>query len=76
MSSHAPLIIHWPHSSQLAETAVYSLNKTSTRDFIERKAKSFGFSGTVIAQMRVRVVSASAFIPSRHWPDSPLPRTV
>lgn len=38
---------------QLAETAVYSLNKTSTRDFIERKAKQFGFQGTVIAQMRV-----------------------
>lgn len=61
----------WPHRDvhlqtfvltalcfQLAETAVYSLNKTSTRDFIERKAKSFGFEGTVIAQMRVRRVVA------------------
>lgn len=37
---------------------MYSLNKTSTRDFIERKAKSFGFNGTVIAQMRVSALSA------------------
>ncbi|GAA5872620.1 hypothetical protein JCM16303_004584 [Sporobolomyces ruberrimus] len=37
---------------QLAKTAVYSLNKSSTREFLERKAKSLGFNGTVIAQMR------------------------
>ncbi|GJN91812.1 hypothetical protein Rhopal_004835-T1 [Rhodotorula paludigena] len=46
---------------QLAETAVYSLNKTSTRDFIERKAKSFGFQGTVIAQMRYDLPKTMAF---------------
>ncbi|GAA5980456.1 hypothetical protein JCM10908_001659 [Rhodotorula pacifica] len=46
---------------QLAETAVYSLNKTSTRDFIERKAKSFGFAGTVIAQMRYDLPKTMAF---------------
>lgn len=40
-------------SLQIAQTAVYSLNKTSTRDFILKKAKSFGFEGTVIAEMRV-----------------------
>ncbi|GAA5955205.1 hypothetical protein JCM3765_003244 [Sporobolomyces pararoseus] len=37
---------------KVAKTAVYSLNKSSTRDFLERKAKSLGFKGTVIAQMR------------------------
>ncbi|BGP45043.1 hypothetical protein JCM10450v2_000860 [Rhodotorula kratochvilovae] len=46
---------------QLAETAVYSLNKTSTRDFIERKAKVFGFQGTVIAQMRYDLPRTMAF---------------
>ncbi|POY71486.1 hypothetical protein BMF94_5799 [Rhodotorula taiwanensis] len=46
---------------QLAETAVYSLNKTSTRDFIERKAKSFGFNGTVIAQMRYDLPKTMVF---------------
>ncbi|GAA5892548.1 hypothetical protein JCM6882_005644 [Rhodosporidiobolus microsporus] len=46
---------------QVAETAVYSLNKTSTRDFIERKAKSFGFQGTVIAQMRYDLPKTMAF---------------
>ncbi|GAA6011783.1 hypothetical protein JCM8202_004149 [Rhodotorula sphaerocarpa] len=46
---------------QLAETAVYSLNKTSTRDFIERKTKSFGFTGTVIAQMRYDLPKTMAF---------------
>ncbi|GAA6007115.1 hypothetical protein JCM11491_001515 [Sporobolomyces phaffii] len=37
---------------RVAKTAVYSLNKSSTREFLERKAKSLGFKGTVIAQMR------------------------
>ncbi|KPV78647.1 uncharacterized protein RHOBADRAFT_51090 [Rhodotorula graminis WP1] len=46
---------------QLAETAVYSLNKTSTREFIERKAKQFGFQGTVIAQMRYDLPRTMAF---------------
>lgn len=39
---------------QIAETAVYSLHKTSTRDFILRKAKTLGFEGEVLAEMRVR----------------------
>ncbi|GAA5983290.1 hypothetical protein JCM11641_002251 [Rhodosporidiobolus odoratus] len=46
---------------KLAETAVYSLNKTSTRDFIERKARQFGFEGTVIAQMRYDLPKTMAF---------------
>ncbi|GAA5863660.1 hypothetical protein JCM5296_004001 [Sporobolomyces johnsonii] len=46
---------------QVAGTAVYSLNKTSTRDFIQRKAKSFGFEGTVIAQMRYDLPKTMAF---------------
>ena len=38
---------------QVARTAVYSLNKSSTRDFIRRKAATFGFDGVVLAEMRV-----------------------
>ncbi|GAA5862846.1 hypothetical protein JCM8547_006568 [Rhodosporidiobolus lusitaniae] len=45
----------------IAETAVYSLNKTSTRDFIEKKAKTFGFEGTVIAQMRYDLPKTMSF---------------
>ncbi|GAA6035378.1 hypothetical protein JCM8097_008844 [Rhodosporidiobolus ruineniae] len=45
----------------IAQTAVYSLNKTSTREFIERKAKQFGFEGTVIAQMRYDLPKTMAF---------------
>lgn len=41
---------------QIAETAVYSLNKTSTREFIMRKAATFGFVGKVLAEMRVSSV--------------------
>ncbi|SCV68702.1 BQ2448_823 [Microbotryum intermedium] len=37
---------------KLAKTAVYSLNKSSTRDFIFKKAKTLGFEGTVIAEMK------------------------
>ncbi|SCZ90785.1 BZ3500_MvSof-1268-A1-R1_Chr1-3g02248 [Microbotryum saponariae] len=37
---------------ELAKTAVYSLNKSSTRDYILKKAKTFGFEGTVIAEMK------------------------
>ena len=39
--------------TQVAEEVIYSLNKTSTRDFILKKAKSFGFEGEVLAEMRV-----------------------
>ncbi|BGO93068.1 hypothetical protein NBRC10512_003253 [Rhodotorula toruloides] len=46
---------------QLAEHAVYSLNKTSTREFIQRKAKVFGFEGTVIAEMRYDLPKTMAF---------------
>ncbi|GAA6005575.1 hypothetical protein JCM10207_005255 [Rhodosporidiobolus poonsookiae] len=46
---------------RIAKTAVYSLNKTSTRDFIQRKAKAFGFEGTVIAQMRYDLPKTMAF---------------
>ncbi|BGP21845.1 hypothetical protein JCM10295v2_000720 [Rhodotorula toruloides] len=46
---------------QLAKHAVYSLNKTSTRDFIQRKARVFGFEGTVIAEMRYDLPKTMAF---------------
>lgn len=35
-----------------AETAVYSLHKSSTRDFLKRRASALGFEGTVVAQMK------------------------
>lgn len=59
---------------QIAGTAVYSLNKSSTREFIERKAKQFGFEGEVIAEMRVSAVYdavvevLSAFSPFKRAP--------
>ncbi|GAA6058569.1 hypothetical protein JCM10212_007008 [Sporobolomyces blumeae] len=46
---------------QVAKTAVYSLNKSSTRDFLERKAKALGFKGTVIAQMKYDLPKTMAF---------------
>ncbi|KAK4054760.1 hypothetical protein OIV83_000684 [Microbotryomycetes sp. JL201] len=46
---------------QVATTAVYSLNKKSTRDFILKKAKSFGFSGQVIAEMRYDLPKTMSF---------------
>jgi predicted RNA methylase len=54
---HCPHFLNSPLStSQIARTAVYSLNKSSTREFIEKKAKVFGFKGVVIAQMRVSLI--------------------
>ncbi|ORY85396.1 S-adenosyl-L-methionine-dependent methyltransferase [Leucosporidium creatinivorum] len=46
---------------EIAHSAVYSLNKSSTRDFIERKAKQFGFEGEVIAEMRYDLPKTMAF---------------
>ncbi|KAM0793069.1 hypothetical protein ACM66B_000554 [Microbotryomycetes sp. NB124-2] len=46
---------------KVARTAVYSLNKKSTRDFIEKKAKSFGFSAQVIADMRYDLPKTMSF---------------
>jgi putative methylase len=37
----------------MSNSTVYSLHKTSTRKFIEKKANEYGFEGEVIAEMRV-----------------------
>lgn len=36
----------------LAKSEIYSLHKTSTRDYIQRKSKQWGFNGEVIAEMK------------------------
>jgi predicted RNA methylase len=37
---------------QLAKTSIYSLHKSSTRDYIQKKAQALGFQGQVLAEMR------------------------
>ncbi|KAG0142528.1 hypothetical protein CROQUDRAFT_67122 [Cronartium quercuum f. sp. fusiforme G11] len=37
---------------RLARCAIYSLHKTSTRDYIRKKAKGWGFEGEVVAEMK------------------------
>lgn len=39
-------------ASRIAERAVYSLHKTSTRAYVLKKAKEFGLEGEVIAELR------------------------
>ncbi|KAL8286195.1 hypothetical protein RQP46_004683 [Phenoliferia psychrophenolica] len=46
---------------QVAETAVYSLHKTSTREFILKKAKTLGFEGEVLAEMKYALPKTMAF---------------
>lgn len=46
---------------QLARTAVYSLHKTSTRAFIQRKAKEMGAVAEVIATLRYNLESSYKF---------------
>lgn len=45
----------------LARTAVYSLHKTSTRDFIQRKATELGAKAEVIATLRYNLDSTYKF---------------
>lgn len=41
-----------PVRTQVAKTSIYSLHKSSTRDYIEKKALALGFRGQVLAEMR------------------------
>lgn len=54
--SHArrPSLMHYLtlRVTQLAATSIYSLHKSSTRDYLEKKAASLGFRGQVLAEMR------------------------
>ncbi|KAM0755783.1 S-adenosyl-L-methionine-dependent methyltransferase [Meredithblackwellia eburnea MCA 4105] len=50
---------------QVAGTAVYSLHKSSTRDFILKKAKTLGFEGEVLAEMKYALPKTMAFHKSK-----------
>lgn len=45
----------------VARTVVYSLHKTSTRDFIQRKATEYGAKSEVIATLRYNLESTYKF---------------
>lgn len=45
----------------LAKTAVYSLHKTSTRDFIQRRANELGANAEVVATLRYNLDSSYKF---------------
>ncbi|KAL2914948.1 hypothetical protein HK105_205491 [Polyrhizophydium stewartii] len=45
----------------IAERAIYSLHKTSTRDFILRKAQSWGLKGEVVAELRYNIEASYKF---------------
>lgn len=46
---------------RLTHNVVYSLHKTSTRDFIGRKLKEFGVTGEVIAELRYNLEASYKF---------------
>jgi len=48
-------------ATKLASTSVYSLHKTSTRDYIMKRANSFGFKGQVLAEMRYDLPKTMSF---------------
>ncbi|KAJ3050054.1 Methyltransferase-like protein 5 [Rhizophlyctis rosea] len=45
----------------IAETAVYSLHKSSTREFILKKAASWGWRGEVVAELRYDIPASYKF---------------
>jgi hypothetical protein len=45
----------------VAGTAVYSLHKSSTREYIERKVRSWGAEPAVLAEMRFAIPNMYAF---------------
>jgi rRNA N6-adenosine-methyltransferase METTL5 len=48
-------------ATQLARTRVYSLHKTSTRNFIQKKASELNCEGEVIAELRYNLDSSYKF---------------
>lgn len=48
-------------ASKLSNSRIYSLHKTSTRSYIERKAKEFNCEGEVIAELRYNLDSSYKF---------------
>lgn len=54
-------IIFLERALQIARKAVYSMHKTSTRDFIVRKGQDWGVNITVLAQMRFDIPATHKF---------------
>lgn len=48
-------------AAKLASNAIYSLHKTSTRNYILKKALQFGAKGRVIAELRYDLPKAYKF---------------
>lgn len=48
-------------ATKLATKSVYSLHKTSTRDYVLKKARSLGTKGEVIAELRYDLPRAYKF---------------
>eukprot|EP00842_Homolaphlyctis_polyrhiza_P002308 jgi/Hompol1/3078/HPOL_001553-RA len=48
-------------AAAVAENAIYSLHKSSTRDFILKKAESWGLKGEVVAEMRYNIDASYKF---------------
>ncbi|XP_017016207.2 rRNA N(6)-adenosine-methyltransferase Mettl5 [Drosophila takahashii] len=46
---------------RLANSAVYSLHKTSTRSYIQKKAQEYGARGSVIAELRYNIDASYKF---------------
>ena len=48
-------------ATQLSQSRIYSLHKTSTRSYIQKKAKEFNCEGEVIAELRYNLDSSYKF---------------
>ncbi|CAD6575176.1 MAG: hypothetical protein CYPHOPRED_005596 [Cyphobasidiales sp. Tagirdzhanova-0007] len=48
-------------AAKLANTSIYSLHKSSTREYIQKRAASLGFKGQVLAEMRYDLPKSMAF---------------
>ncbi|KAH6571522.1 hypothetical protein BASA61_002669 [Batrachochytrium salamandrivorans] len=48
-------------ASRIAQKAIYSLHKSSTRDFILKKSREWGLAGKVVAELRYNIDSSYKF---------------
>ena len=48
-------------ATQLSHSRIYSLHKTSTRSYIQKKSKEFNCEGEVIAELRYNLDSSYKF---------------
>ena len=49
------------HAIQVSQSAVYSLHKTSTRDFVIKKAEEFGCDVEVVAELKYDIPKTYKF---------------